>query len=62
VPEVRAVVSNEPPTEAILGALPADVIVLVTDVHAGLASWYDPSTAQSLLNQTDLTLLLIREL
>lgn len=37
-------------------------IVLVTDAHAGLSSWYEPSTAQELLRRPDLTLLLIKEL
>ena len=62
LPEVRAVVADQPPTDAIVAALPADLIVLVTDAHAGLASWYDPSTGQQLLKRPDLTLLLIREL
>jgi nucleotide-binding universal stress UspA family protein len=63
--EVRAVVADQPPTEAILAAsntLPADVIVLVTDAHGGLSSWYAPSTTQDLLRRPDLTLLLIKEL
>ena len=62
---VRPVVSDQPPTEAILDAadsLPADLIVLVTDAHAGLSSWYAPATAQELLRRPDLTLLLIKEL
>lgn len=65
VPAVEAVVASDPPTEAILDAadaLPADLIVLVTDAHGGLASWYGPSTGQQLLKRPDLTLLLIREL
>jgi nucleotide-binding universal stress UspA family protein len=65
VREVDAVVASEPPTEAILAAsdaIPADLIVLVTDAHGGLSSWYDPSTGQQLLKRPDLTLLLIREL
>jgi len=65
VEDVRAVVADEPPTEAILAAadsLPADLIVLVTDAHGGLSSWYDPSTAQQLLRRPNLTLLLIKEL
>lgn len=37
-------------------------IVLVTDAHAGLSSWYEPSTAQELLRRPDLTLLPIKEL
>jgi nucleotide-binding universal stress UspA family protein len=63
--EVRSVVADQPPTEAILTAsntLPADVIVLVTDAHGGLSSWYAPSTTQELLRRPDLTLLLIKEL
>ena len=62
---VRPVVSDQSPTDAILGAadsLPADLIVLVTDAHAGLSSWYAPATAQELLRRPDLTLLLIKEL
>jgi nucleotide-binding universal stress UspA family protein len=40
---VRPLVADRPPTEAILAAadsLPADLIVLVTDAHAGLSSWF----------------------
>ena len=65
VGQVDEVVAAEAPTEAILAAsdaLPADLIVLVTDAHGGLSSWYDPSTGQQLLKRPDLTLLLIREL
>jgi nucleotide-binding universal stress UspA family protein len=53
------------PSDAIAAAsasLPAELIVLVTDVHGGLSSWYDPSTLQRLLTLPDLTLLLIKEL
>jgi nucleotide-binding universal stress UspA family protein len=63
--DVRAVVAEQPPTEAILAAgdaLPADLIVLVTDAHGGLSSWYDPSTGQQLLKRPALTMLLIKEL
>jgi nucleotide-binding universal stress UspA family protein len=63
--DVRCVAAGQPPTKAILAAtdsLPADLIVLVTDAHGGLSSWYDPSTAQELLRRPDLTLLLIKEL
>ena len=63
--DVRPVVCDQPPTEAILAAadsLPADLIVLVTDAHAGPSSWFAPSTAQGLLRRPDLTLLLIKEL
>jgi nucleotide-binding universal stress UspA family protein len=63
--DVQAVVSDQPPTEAILAAsesLPADVIVLVTDAHGGLSNVYEPSTGQRLLARPDLTLLLIKEL
>ncbi len=62
---VRSAVSDQPPTGAILDAadsLPADLIVLVTDAHAGLSSWYAPATAQELLRRPNLTLLLIKEL
>ena len=64
VGDVRAVVADEPPAKAILAAtdsLPADMIVLVTDAHGGLSSWYDPSTAQELLRRPDLTILLVKE-
>jgi nucleotide-binding universal stress UspA family protein len=64
VPGVEALVAAEPPTAAILAAgdaLPADLIVLVTDAHGGLASWSEPSTVQQLLRRADMTLLLIRE-
>ena len=63
--DVRSVVTDRPPTEAILAnidALPADLVVLVTDAHGGLSSWYAPSTGQELLRRPDLTLLLIKEL
>jgi nucleotide-binding universal stress UspA family protein len=62
--DVRSVVADQPPTKAILAvtdSLPADLIVLVTDAHGGLSSWYDPSTGQELLRRPDLTLLLIKE-
>jgi nucleotide-binding universal stress UspA family protein len=65
VADVRAVVADQPPTDAILAvaeSLPADLIVLVTDAHGGLSRWYDPSTGQQLLKRPDLTLLLIKEL
>lgn len=65
LPEVRAVVADELPTDAIVAAsesLPADLIVLVTDAHGGLSTWYDPSTGRQLLGRPDLTLLLIKEL
>jgi nucleotide-binding universal stress UspA family protein len=65
LPDVDAMVAEQPPTPAILAAsdeLPADLIVLVTDAHGGLSSWSEPSTVQQLLRHADLTLLLIREL
>jgi len=65
LPEVRTVVLDQEPAAAILetaASLPADLIVLVTDAHGGLAAWYDPSIAQRLLARPDLTLLLIKEL
>ena len=65
VPDVRTLVDDRPPTDAILAAsdsLPADMIVLVTDAHGRLSRWYDPSTAQQLLARPELTLLLIKEL
>jgi nucleotide-binding universal stress UspA family protein len=63
--EVRAIIDDRRPTDAIVAAadaLPADLIVLVTDAHGRLSRWYDPSTAQHLLARPDLTLLLIKEL
>jgi nucleotide-binding universal stress UspA family protein len=63
--EVDAVVAEGSPTDAIVDlgeSLPADLIVLVTDAHAGLESWYEPPTGRRLLQRPDLTLLLIREL
>jgi nucleotide-binding universal stress UspA family protein len=63
--DVQTVVAEQPPTEAILAAsdsIAADLIVLVTDAHGGLYSWYDPSTGQQLLKRPNLTLLLIKEL
>src|SRR3954451_8413610 len=65
VGEVDAIVAAEAPTTAILAAgdaLPADLIVLVTDAHGGLSGWSEPSTVQQLLRRADMTLLLIREL
>jgi hypothetical protein len=38
------------------------MVVVVTDAHGGLSSWYDPSTTQELLRRDNLTLLLIRQL
>jgi len=61
----ETMVMDQPPSEAIAAAsesLPAELIVLVTDAHGGLSSWYDPSTLQRLLALPDLTLLLIKEL
>jgi len=63
--DVRTTVDDARPAAAILAAaesIPADLIVLVTDAHGGLAGWYDPSAAQQLLARPDLTLLLIKEL
>jgi nucleotide-binding universal stress UspA family protein len=65
VADVATIVKERRPTDAILAAsdaLPADLIVLVTDAHGGLSAWYDPSTAQRLLARPAQTLLLIREL
>ena len=65
LPDVRTLVLDQKPADAILEtatSLPADLIVLVTDAHGGLAAWYDPSIAQRLLARPDLTLLLIKEL
>jgi nucleotide-binding universal stress UspA family protein len=63
--EVRTIAADGEPSAAIAGAsesLSAELIVLVTDAHGGLSSWYDPSTGQRLLAMPDLTLLLIKEL
>ena len=63
--ESRTIIAEQQPSDAIAAAtqsLPAELIVLVTDVHGGLARWYDPSTAQRVLAIPDLTLLLIKEL
>jgi nucleotide-binding universal stress UspA family protein len=63
--DASAIVAEQKPADAISAAresLPAELIVLVTDAHGGLASWYDPSTGQRLLAMPDLTLLLIKEL
>ena len=65
LPDVQTVVTDQRPSTAILAAsesLTAALIVLVTDVHGGLSTWYDPSTAQQLLARPNLTLLLIKEL
>ena len=65
LPDVRAVVDQRRPADAIIAAseeLPADLIVLVTDAHERLSRWFDPSAAQRLLGRPDLTLLLIKEL
>ena len=64
LPDVRAVAAAGEPAAAILElirTLPDSLIVLVTDVHGGLSSLYDPSTGQQLLARPDLTLLLIKE-
>src|SRR5579884_4290207 len=63
--DVRALVDDRRPSAAILDAiesLPADLVVLVTDVHSGLSAWLDPPTAQRLLAHPDVTFLLIKEL
>jgi nucleotide-binding universal stress UspA family protein len=63
--DVHAEVSDRRPAAAILAAhesLGASLVVLVTDAHGGLSSWYDPSTTQQLLARPELTLLLIKEL
>jgi nucleotide-binding universal stress UspA family protein len=65
IADVGTIVEQRRPTDAIIAAsdaLPADLIVLVTDAHGGLSGWYDPSTAQRLLARPALTLLLIKEL
>ena len=65
VADVRTIVDKRDPTDAILAAsdaLPADLIVLVTDAHGGLSGWYDPSTGQRLLARPAVTVLLIKEL
>jgi nucleotide-binding universal stress UspA family protein len=63
--EARTIVVKQQPSDAIADAtesLPAELIVLVTDVHGRLSRWYDPSTGQRVLAMPDLTLLLIKEL
>jgi nucleotide-binding universal stress UspA family protein len=65
VGEVLSLVDERAPPDAILAAaeaLPADLLVVVTDAHGGLSRWYDRSTAQRLLDRPAMTLLLIREL
>jgi nucleotide-binding universal stress UspA family protein len=65
LPEVRVIVDERRPADAIIAAseqLPADLIVLVTDAHGRLSRWLEPSTAQRLLGRPDQTLLLIKEL
>jgi nucleotide-binding universal stress UspA family protein len=65
LPEVRAIVDERRPADAIIAAndaIPADLIVLVTDAHGRLSRWHDPSAAQRLLARPDMTVLLIREL
>jgi nucleotide-binding universal stress UspA family protein len=64
VPDVHTAVDLRRPGAAILAAsesLPADLIILVTHVHGGVAGWFDPSVGQRLLARPNLTLLLIRE-
>jgi nucleotide-binding universal stress UspA family protein len=63
--DTHAIVAEQRPSDAIVAAadaLPAELIVLVTDAHGGLSSWYDPSAVQRLVARPDLTLLLIKEL
>lgn len=63
--DVRAIISERSPAEAILAAaetLPADLIVLTTEGRGGLSTLYDPSTVRQLLDRPELTLLLIKEL
>jgi nucleotide-binding universal stress UspA family protein len=64
IDDVQTIVADESPTDAILTAshsLPADLIVLVTDAHGGLSTWYHPATGQRMLAQPALTLLLIKQ-
>ncbi|MGA9762899.1 MAG: universal stress protein [Gaiellaceae bacterium] len=64
LPDVQTAVDPRRPGTAILAAsesLPADLIILVTHAHSGVAGWFDPSVGQQLLTRPDLTLLLIRE-
>ncbi|HET8529197.1 MAG TPA: universal stress protein [Gaiellaceae bacterium] len=61
---VRVIASAGRPAAAILDltrTLPDSLVVLVTDAHGGLSSWYDPSTGRQLLARANLTLLLIKE-
>jgi nucleotide-binding universal stress UspA family protein len=61
---VQTAVDLRRPGAAILAAsesLPADLIILVTHAHGGVAGWFDPSVGQQLLARPNLTLLLIRE-
>jgi nucleotide-binding universal stress UspA family protein len=59
--EVDTCVADGEPARAILET-PADLIVVVTDVHEGLAAVLEPPTARQLLMRDGLTLLLIKEL
>jgi len=64
VADVQTIVDERRPTEAIVAArdaLPADLIILITDAHGRLSRWYDRSTAQRLLARPELTVLLIKE-
>jgi len=63
VPEVSAVVADQRPTPAIVSlstTLPADLVIAVIDPDLPRARWFEPSTADELLAQPELTLLFLK--
>jgi nucleotide-binding universal stress UspA family protein len=63
VPDVDAVVADQRPTPAIVSlsaALPADLVIAVIDPDLPRARWFEPSTADELLAQPELTLLFLK--
>jgi nucleotide-binding universal stress UspA family protein len=63
VKSVETVVTGEQPTAAIAelsAALPADLVIVLTDPGEPRPSWFEPSTTQQLLGRHDLTLLLVK--
>lgn len=63
VPDVDTVVADQRPTPAIVSlsaALPADLVIVLTDPDMPRPRWFEPSTADELLARPELTLLVLK--
>ena len=63
VRDVTAVVSDERPTSAIVAlsaALPADLVIVLTNPDLPAPRWFEPTTADELLARPELTLLVLK--